>query len=196
MLWSGQQIVTPSSSAEPISLAEVRAHCRVDADDQDAYLADLIAVARETIEGITGRMMQQQTWAAYFQEWGDFIVPKPPLVSLTHVKYYPADGSAAVTVSPSTYQVVLTREPAVVALGYNKSWPTAEMRTVDPIELQFVCGYTSVPRRLKHAMKLLVGHWFSKREAVIVGNSVTIESKEVALTVTHLCGDYVARYPL
>lgn len=196
MLWCGQQIVAAPTSGEPITLAEAKGHCRVDADDEDAYLADLISVARETVEGITGRMLQQQTWRAFYPAWGDFVLPKPPVSTLTHIKYYPASGGSAVTVAGSSYQLLSASEPMSIVLAYGKDWPTEEMRTGDPIEIQFVCGYSAVPRRLRQAMKMLIAHWHSKREAVVIGNPTAIDSKELALAVTHLCGDYVARFPV
>ncbi len=46
-------------------------------------------------------------------------------------------------------------------------------------------GYDGVPERVRQAMRLLCGHWFQNREAVVIGRASTISS-EVQLGVARL----------
>jgi len=196
MLFSGQSIATATVLPEPVDLAQVKAHCRIDDDADDLYLLSLIATARASVEDFTGRALRTETRKAFYPCWGELILPRSPFVSLDHLKYYPAEGGSAVTVDPATYYVVSTREPARITLAYGKAWPVAALRPVDGIEAQFVCGYGSgaVPSRLLHAIKMLVSHWYSQREAVIVANPAAVDSKEVTYAVQALIAEYVLRY--
>ena len=47
-------LITPAA-AEPITLAEARAQCRIDGTDEDALLTIAIAAARSRAEHETGR---------------------------------------------------------------------------------------------------------------------------------------------
>jgi hypothetical protein len=52
-----------------------------------------------------------------------------------------------------------------IVLPYGISWPSFTAYTVNPIVITIVTGYTSVPKTVKQAMKLLIGHWYANREA-------------------------------
>ena len=46
-----------------------------------------------------------------------------------------------------------------------------------PIEVEFVTGYggaDDVPSDIKHAMKMLIGHWFEDRENIVITNMINV----------------------
>lgn len=53
---TGWTLVT-GPSIEPLAVAELREHLRVDIDDEDALIADYIAAARAWAETYTGRAL-------------------------------------------------------------------------------------------------------------------------------------------
>lgn len=53
--------VTPPT-AEPVTRAEAKSHCRIDGTDDDDYVDLLIKVARRHIETTTNRALVAQTW--------------------------------------------------------------------------------------------------------------------------------------
>ena len=62
---------------EPVSLADVKAHLRVDTDDEDALLTAAIVSARVHVEAVTRRVLIEQSWRVYLDRW-----PRKRIVTL------------------------------------------------------------------------------------------------------------------
>lgn len=174
----GASLVT-SPTAEPLTLAEMRAHLRVDVTDDDAIIATLLATAREWVEGETKLKLVTQTWDfTWDRGWPlDLMLrlPVAPVSSVTSVKYVDESG-ATQTLSAALYTAVLDREHPRIVPAYGAEWPT--VRDVpNAVTVRAVCGYgdanSDVPQPLRQAIKLLVGHWHENREAANIGNIVT-----------------------
>ena len=106
-------------------------------------------------------------------------MPFGQLQSVTHVKYTDTAG-VQTTFSAEAWEISTSRDPGVLALSYGYSWPSTTLRVLDPIEIQFVCGWTTaadVPYDLRAAILLMAGHLYAHRESVIVGDSAAVESK-------------------
>lgn len=169
-------IVAPTE--EPVSLMEARNHLRVDASDEDPLIVSLVRAARQLVESDTRRALVTQTWDyAVDYDWpteedkrlgmvNRIVLPKPPVQSVTYVKYIDTSGVEQ-TLAANQY---LLRN-GVIEPAYGVTWPSVreQMATVT---VRYVCGYgaaSAVPEQVKQAILLLVGHWFSHREAVVSG---------------------------
>jgi len=175
-----------------VTLSEVKKHLRLTTDDDDSLVDDYIAAAvsycEEQVSG--SRSFMSQTWDWKIHDWtgNSFEIPRPPLQSLTHIKYYDEDKSTGLTVLSSTNYIVHVpyKLPGSVELHpLVGDWPTVADRA-DAIQIRFVSGWQSgqEPNEIKQAIKMLVGHWYSNREDVLVG---TI-SKPIAHGVSSLLG--------
>lgn len=162
-------LVTPPASAA-ITLAEAKTHLRVEHDVENDYLPGLVAAAEALVsgrDGWTGRALLPQTWRMTLPGFpvGDCIrLPFPPLVSVTHVKYYDTNN-AQQTFSADNYAVVTTDTPGKVELLATKGWSSAYSR-YDAVEVQFVCGYAdaaSVPAPIKHAILIVLAALYRNR---------------------------------
>lgn len=154
--------------ADFISLAEAKAHCRVDHDDEDSYLYALISAATSYLDGysgVLGRALLPQTWRQDFEDFGDVMrLPVGPVQSVTSISYQ--DSGGADQALPSTEYVLLEDDFGdYVTLAANKSWPAVGSRA-DAVKITYLAGSASVPMAIKQAALLLVGHWYSNREAV------------------------------
>lgn len=181
-------IVTPPTT-EPLTTAEAKAHLDVTGSQDDTLIDDIVAAAREWIEGETNRALITQTWDLFLDEFPSsssaIIIPWPPLVSVTTVKYTPDVDSSPTTFSATKYIVDSVSEPARIVLEKDEVWPTDSLKSVNGVEVRFVAGYgaaSAVPKRLKHLTRLLVGHWYNNPDAVVTG-SIT---KEIELAVQSL----------
>lgn len=157
---------------EPVTLAAVKAHCRIDTADEDALLAHYVLAAREHIETYTGRALFPQTWDQRADGLGSQIVlQRPPVQSVTSVKYLDAAGVEQ-TLDPSQYRLVQRcTGDYVVVPAYGVTWPAVQA-VESAVTVRFVAGYTpeTFPARLRQALLLLVGHWYEHREPVNIGN--------------------------
>lgn len=162
-------------SAKPISVAELRSHCRIDTDDDDIYISGIIEAAVAHVENITGRKLITQTWDLYLDNWpggAEFELPFGKLQSVASITYKNQAGESTEWDS-ADYIVDTDSFLGRVVIGYDKSWPSDSLYNVNPITVRFVCGYgtaADVPASLKHAVKLLAAHWYENREPVVVGS--------------------------
>lgn len=156
-------------ATEPLVVEEVRNHLRVDDNDEDLLIEGLITAVRENVEAYLRRPLITQTWDLYLDSWpasSRIKLPLPPLQSVTHVKYTDIDDVEE-TLSSDDYHVDTVSTPGEIVLRYGESWPTATLRTSNPIVVRFVCGYgdaSDVPQSIKQAMLLIIGHHFENRE--------------------------------
>jgi len=175
------QTVTPATTY-PVTTVEAVAHVNAQGVGDDDYLASLNIAATAWAEEYTGRAFINRTYKAFLDAWPvdtrgyqltTLDLPKPPLVSVTHVKTYD-DADAVTTFSSASYFVDTNSLKGRLALRTTAAWPSVT-RTANGIEIQWVAGYgaaADVPQPIKQAILLLVGHWYANREAVKVGETV------------------------
>lgn len=159
---------TLDPAAEPATLREVKAHLRVDHDDEDPTIEGMIKAAREQLELITRRQFVTATWTLTQARFENPIrLSFPPLQSITSVKYIDGSGNQQ-TVASSVYEPVTDDLDPRVRLQFDQSWPTDVRDQPDAVEVIFLAGYggpSAQPERAKAAIKLLVAHWYENREA-------------------------------
>lgn len=159
-------LVTPPAE-EPISLADAKAHLRVEHTDDDALIALYITAARQTVDGKDGwlgRALVTQTWDVSLDAFpsGEIELPLQPLQSVASVTYDDVDG-AAQTLDPAGY----TFDPTGWIVAGSSGWP-ATLSAINAVRARFVAGYgaaADVPAPIRAALLLMVGHLYANREA-------------------------------
>lgn len=157
-------------AAEPLTLAEAKAHCRVDGADEDAYITALISAARLLCEHLTGRTLIRQTWVLTLDAFPDAIaLPNPRVEDITSVQYVDTAG-ATQSLALSGVQLDRASDYAnwlVPAYGF--SWP-ATREQPNAVVVTYRAGYgataADVPQLIKHWLLLTIGSMYAQREAL------------------------------
>lgn len=160
-------LLTPPT-LEPVSLAELKAHARIEDSAEDVLLTALIKAARQWCEAFTRRAFLSQTWALYVsgQPRGDRIVlPRGPLLSVAKVETFDENDAASLW-AVSNYYVDTAAVPGEVVLRSGCYWPPIERRA-NGIVVTYAAGYgsaaESAPEDIRLAIKQLALHWFENR---------------------------------
>jgi len=86
------------------------------------------------------------------------------------IAYYDTSDTEAF-IDAGHYFVDMKSEPGRIVLNYSKSWPTTVLRPANGVCVTFQPGYgdaaTDVPKSVRQAMLLLIGHLYENREAVL-----------------------------
>lgn len=175
-----------SRSATPVvSTDDMKAHLRVDFDDDNDLIASLVDAVTQNLDGDAGslhRSLVDQTWDVALNrfDWLPIFLPLPSLVEVESVSYYDTQNVLQV-LDETTYEVVGAggSRRAMLRLARGKSWPQVYQRA-EPVTIRMRAGYLdmsvsppaeAVPSPIKAAIKLMVGTLYANRETVVIGQS-------------------------
>lgn len=166
----GLTLVT-APEREPLTLPEAKLLMRVEETADDDLIKSLIPAARQHVEDFTGRALVTQTWDWKADCWSGILCnrgPLPPWRSVVSITYIDSAG-ATQTWAQTEYQVDLDPNGAQIALAYGKTLPSLRGGDLNAVTVRFVAGYgdpEAVPAPIKHAMALLISHWYHERRPV------------------------------
>src|SRR5262245_1402092 len=130
---------------EPVNLAEAKRHLKVEDDvsEDDQLIRDLIPAARYYAEALLNYAIvtqEMQMFMDYFPyHYSSAIeMPRPPLQSVTHIKYTDMDGVLQ-TLAVTEYVIDTKSLPGRILPAYGKVWPSTRCMP-NAIEIQFKCG--------------------------------------------------------
>lgn len=167
--WTENRTVPPNLL--PISLDDLRAQLRLvqGSGDQthDVDLQRVIEASVTRFEDRTQIALMPQTWQFQLRCMGDAQwIPRPPLVSITSLKYWTDDG-ALMTVNPSTYWAIPEGWPGVLAWPASITRPTPAADRPYPWQLEVVAGYSApskVPADIRQGLLQLAAFMHRNRE--------------------------------
>ena len=165
-------------AADPVTLAEAKAHCRVDFTDHDGEIGGFISAAVAHIDalGTLGRAMVTQDWAQWEPQSPGWVrLDLGPFQSLQSVEYYDAAGVLQ-SATLSDFETRLQGDYVVCKPKDNAAWPNADARA-DAIKITYRVGYgdaADVPVNIKQAILMLVAHWYENREASSEGKLMAV----------------------
>jgi uncharacterized phiE125 gp8 family phage protein len=146
--------------AEPVSVAELKAHLRVNESD-DTLLRTLISSARMTVEAQAGLRLMTQSWLTLISDWprGEVQLPHWPVQAISRIRLL---GPQPALVDEAVYDTQLAARPA--RLFVDVTHAPRPLRTRHGIEIEQQVGYgdapSDVPDNLRLAVLMLAGHWY------------------------------------
>lgn len=185
------QLATPPNTPV-VTLDEAKAHLRVFHDDDDDYIQALVDAAVGQLDGADGwlnRALGSQSWVFslerfpwYYGQYGyhdgqraaygrpqRIYIPLAPLISVDAVEYVASDETTKQLTNFRVFGAGST-QPGYIMPALDTSWPSTICDT-ETVRITFTAGYANaaaIPSGIKHAIKLMVGHWFENREAVTI----------------------------
>jgi uncharacterized phiE125 gp8 family phage protein len=139
----------------PVTLPEAKLHCKVEINDDDALIVDLINTATKHVERITGWLTTSQTiQKSYSLISPKIILPYWPVTAVTAIEIVGATTSNVA----SSFDVDLTERPARLVL-----YDLLTLGRGDRLRVTYTAGSTTHPVELHHAVIQLVGHWYENR---------------------------------
>jgi len=172
-------------AVEPVTVAEAKAHLRVDTSDDDTYIGTLITAARQWVEEYLDRTLVHTQWVMRLDKFPDngtedVPLPRPPMVTsgtATAVSLtFTAENGTTSTYSTSSFRVDRNATPGAVKTLYGQTWPP-HLLDDNAISVTWWAGYgasgSSVPAAIRHAVLMLVGHWYDgARQAAVSSGAV------------------------
>lgn len=182
--------VKTAPALEPVTAAEAKLWARITTSSDDAIITSLITAARMLCENITKKAFITTSlylWLDEFPSDGIIEIPRPPLQSVTSVKYQDT-SNVQQTLSASYYGVITASEYGKIQRAYNVSWP-ATLSYPGSVLIEYKAGYgdaaSTVPEIIKTAIKVLVAHWYDSREPVLEGQMVKVPFHVMMMLNSH-----------
>ena len=169
-------------AADAVSLADVKAQLRIDHATEDAALLKATRAAAAYLtgrDGWSGLALITQEWDLTLDEfpcgygrrepWPRNVairVPLKPLQSVTSLKYVDTAG-APQTLDPVKYVVHPSEEPGLIVPAYGEVWPSTRCQigaVTARVKVGYGAGAASIPDPVRHALLILVGHFYEHRD--------------------------------
>ena len=145
-------------AAEPVSLAELKDHLKIDGAAEDALLTGFIVAARQTIEAKFQIAIVAQTWRLTLEGSDEktVLLPISPVLSIDVVGIMRNGVTEAL--SPGEYD---EQTGTIGRVRTHACYSDADL------VVTFTAGWSdvaSVPEAMKLAIKLLAAHYYENRE--------------------------------
>lgn len=211
---TGHMALVAGPTTEPVSLDDVKAALKIETTTEDDLLTGYVTAAREAVSDMTGRALTLETWSLTLDgwpcsrrdDWWDgvregaisslsderLLIGKAPFAAVSSVKLLDEDGVETTWASTNYYT---TRHSGFGVLHPKRGivWPTV-LRDHGGIVIAFQAGYganaVDVPGPLRHAIKLLAGHWFENRTPL----SECAQGSPMQLGVDAILAPYIVRH--
>ena len=171
------RIITPPD--EIITVDEAAEFMRADfSDDETTMIENIITASRQWCEEYLRRAIGMQTLELTLDSFPKKILLRPPLISVTSIKYLDSNGDTQ-TMDASDYRVSANAEPASIIPSADSSttgvWPTT-LEADDAVTIRFVTGYQDggspfvskeLPKTIRTAMLMQIADLYANRESQV-----------------------------
>lgn len=178
---------TVAPAVEPLTLADAKTFLRLEHAVEDAFITSLITTSRLHVEAALDLALITQKWTQSVKRTDRRIIPLRlhPVQSVDAVRIVDSVG-ASTAIDLDDILIDRTARPERVCL------PAMMVVTAfDTVDIDMTVGFgdapTDVPDAIRHALLLLIAHWYEVREPVAMGAG---GSSKVPTTVSDLLSPY------
>lgn len=161
-------VTRTASTTEPVSVEALRIQARIDDDEDDGDLKDMLSEARLECETALGDVsLIDATCVDYFDRFGDEMeLHWSPVDSITTVQYVDANGTAQ-TLASTYYELGVVNGMGVLRLKYGQSWPTTRDHA-DAVIVTYKAGFgaaaSDVPSMIRRWIKARAAWLYANRD--------------------------------
>lgn len=177
-------VQTTAPTVEPISLADVKLHCRIIDSSEDTLLSLMIAAARRYAESYTNRSFITQKWRMVLDSFCDentgqvIQLERGTVQSVDSITYTAMDGTTQ-TAATSVWAAEIVGNPARVFPRFGQTWPIP-LPQIGAVVVDYTAGYgplaSDVPEGIRHWMLMRVATLYENREEVAMLMRGTIQA--------------------
>ncbi len=189
-----RRVVAPAKL--PVTLAEAKAHLRVEHAESDAQITAMLQAAVSHFDGwqgVLGRCMIAQGWQIMLGGWpcGRIIDLPFPDCSAASITCLDQDG-ATQTLAGSGFMLLEAVTGTQIAIFDDTALPALKPSHPAPVTVSFTAGFgadeADVPAALRHAILLMLGDMWHARESFVVGARVS--EVPSAAAISHLIAGF------
>lgn len=171
----------------PVSVEDCKKDIKIEDLPEDELLGDYIEAACALVggkDGIVGKILTSETWDLKLcSARGCVVLPISPVQSIVSIEYFDSTNTLR-QLNVNDFDLYGNEDSAFIEPKTGVSWPSVFPRR-DALKIRFVAGFgaaADVPKNITRAIRLIVAHWYTNREAVTVG----VTAKELPLAVDSL----------
>lgn len=154
----------PTTGTDIIPLADMKEFLRVDFTDEDDLITALMDSAVAHCTDYTGKHFTPASTAFFYLErWRPATLAFGPVKTIESVKYYDTSGVQQTLSTSKYYNDSISGRATRI---YFHDVPDLEDYNSTPITIECTVGESATPN-IKHAIRMLVAHWYENRRAVI-----------------------------
>lgn len=156
---------------EPVSVDEAKQFLKLNHDDDNDVIADIIMAAREYCEAYTGRSFITRTYQYLLDQWPDtqlqiLSLPKPPLQNVSAIETIGFADNLETYDTAHYYQDTISIPGRVVIKSGHM--PPQSQRDIAGVQIIYQAGYgemaTDVPAPLRQAVLRLTAYLYENRD--------------------------------
>jgi uncharacterized phiE125 gp8 family phage protein len=155
-----------------ISVANLKAHLRVDHSDEDTLIEAYRDAAIKWVEDYCNTRLGDVTAVMYMDAFYTCAIPVGPVSAISSVTYVDQAGDSQ-TLNTTYWWADLKRKPARITFD---SPPDLYDDTFNAVQVNMTIGYAEadIPTPLIHAVRLMVAHLYESRQAVAYSQSYEV----------------------
>lgn len=159
-----------ATAADIIATADLKAHLRVDHNDENTLIEALRDAAIAHVENYCNVKLGDVTAVMYLDGFPmSWEIPVGPVQSIASIAYNNTTTTTQ-TLASTAWYADLIRRPARVSVI---NPPSVADYTHNGVQITCTIGYpeAEIPAPIIHAIRLIVGHYYEQRQQVVVGVS-------------------------